>query len=599
MHLTMRHRHDRDVPARGRVPQGPTPSAAAGWIMTLQRQAGNRAVAELLSRGDRPARAALDPGAGTGGQQPIPFPHGRTIEAATATALPGTAVCDPEGCRRRGVPAFTDGMTSHFSSAAPPVDVAAHESAHLWQHAGLTHDLGRGVEGHAQLVATTIRAGRSARGLLGRAGAPVSSGSRNFTVVPETAQDSTGHWKVGGTAKVGDQGRTVTTDADTHALYADPALIEASNAILRAKKSGVRLEPGGAGPGGPAPDGSGVQTTVRADYKILSDEDGEEFYADCGYSAREVQGPSGTDTAPRGVYLDSAGDRATTARSYDPADYRDEIFVSAGLGSDKASAHAAYNALSAAEKDDFDRKHGINQYAAPGVGEAFTRRRDDELGGRGFNFHWGGVVMVAGGDRVTFENYTKGEGYTATDEHWYFATYGPPSKAGQTWHEQWQSVGGAGKGTTMAAATSADPAPFIRAAEGLTTADAIARYQATSEEGEKMALEAELRRRWLKVTVVVASAQEGTDEVYVTASHGGRSARTGEMDMGSGDKNTFWVSLDRLFPITGKITVKVFDSDTLTDDDISHVGFDAPYAAASDTRPWDDAEYHTTVEFDR
>jgi hypothetical protein len=32
---------------------------------------------------------------------------------------------------------------------------------------------------------------------------------------------------------------------------------------------------------------------------------------------------------------------------------------------------------------------------------------------------------------------------------------------------------------------------------------------------------------------------------------------------------------------------------------ISIIGFDDPYAPRSDNRPWDDAEYHTTVEFDR
>ena len=36
--------------------------------------------------------------------------------------------------------------------------------------------------------------------------------------------------------------------------------------------------------------------------------------------------------------------------------------------------------------------------------------------------------MAPGGDRVTFENYTKGQGYEAKDEDWYFATYGPPEQ---------------------------------------------------------------------------------------------------------------------------------------------------------------------------
>lgn len=558
-------------------------AAETGWL-ALQ-QAGNRAVGALVSRM---------------AQSPTPFPHQSAITAATGASLPGSAVHDPSACAERGVPAFTDGLVTHFATASPSVHVAAHEAAHQLQHSGRTNDQGVGAERHAHGIAEAAVAGRSARDLIGVGGAAVASGVRDYTDFPEATQTATGEWQTGGVARVGDEGRTVTTSADKHAAYADPALITEANAILAAKRSGVRLEPGAAGPAGQAPDGSGHRTTVKVDYKILSDEDNEEFYADCGYSAREVQGGMGTDTAPKGLYTDALGNPQETARSKDPAKFRDEIFVKAGLGPDATTAHAAYNALSAADKDAFDKRHGINEYAAPGVGEAFTRRRDDMLGGTGFNFHWGGVVMVAGGDRVTFENYTKGRGYTAKDEKWYFATYGPPTKPGQTWHERWASVGGPGKGTTMAAATSPDPSAFIGPASALSTADLIKKYRASAVEAERMALDGELENRWIKVTVVVKKAQEGPDDVYVEASHSGRKHRTGEAELGTGDKNTFWIPLSKLSPITGKILVTVWDHDSLSADDmISIIGFDDPYTLASDKRPWDDAEYHTTVEFDR
>jgi hypothetical protein len=52
--------------------------------------------------------------------------------------------------------------------------------------------------------------------------------------------------------------------------------------------------------------------------------------------------------------------------------------------------------------------------------------------------------------------------------------------------------------------------------------------------------------------------------------------------------------------VTGKISIKVLDWDALSaNDTISHLELDAPYAPLSDNRPWDDAEYHTLVEFDR
>lgn len=559
---------------------------------------GKRTHTEQLEDSSVVQRSEASPGKQTRAE--MAFPHGSAIEASTGAALPGSAMLDPAGCETRGVPAFTDGGVSYFASPSPSLHVAAHEATHQLQHAGLSNDAGMGAELHAHGVASRISSGGSARDLLGSRGAPIASAVRNYTLFSEADQAAAGQWKAGGNALVGDQGRTITTDADKHLCYADPALIAEANAILKAKKSGVHIEPGGAGPGGDAPDGSGFKSTVKVEYKILGDEDNEEYLADCGHSARETMGGAGKDSTPHGVYKDGAGNKKNTAGSKNPASFRDEIYVAGGLGPDGPSAHAAYNALSEPDKDAFDKKHGINKYAAPEIGEAFTRRRDDELGGTGFNFHWGGVIMVAGGDRVTFENYTKGKGYDAKDKDWYFATYGPPTKPGQTWHEKWKSVGGAGKGTTIAAATSANPAPFTRGASALSTAELIKKYKTSSEEGEKMALESEMRSRWIKVTVLVKKAQEGKDNVYVQAEHAGRSFKTGELKMSSGQKNTFWLPLDRLAPVNGKIMIKVYDWDALSRDDmISNIGFDDPFAPQSDNRPWDGAEYHTTVEFDR
>lgn len=569
----------------------PAPQPIADQALSAPKAGGGQRAEAWIADADLMSAMGLG--------EAMSFPHSSQIEASTGAPPPGRAVLDPAGCDTRGVPAFTEGQVTRFASAEPALHVAAHEAAHQYQHAGV-RDAGLGPERHAHEVANTVVAGGSARELLAAEGASVAPAARNYTDFTESEQTTSGQWKAGGTARVGDEGRTVTTNANSHVAYADPALITEANGILKAKKSGIRIEPGADGPSGDAPDGSGFKKTVKVDYKILSDEDNEEFYADCGRSSREVQGGSGTDTAPHGVYKDGSGNKQNTASSYNPADYRNEIYVKGGLGADGPSAHAAYNALDAGAKDDFDKKHGINKYAAPGVGEAFTRRRDDEAGGTGFNFHWGGVIMVAGGDRVTFENYTKGKGYDAKDDKWYFATYGPPSKPGQTWHERWKSVGGAGKGTTIAAATSADPAPFIKGAATMTTAELIAKYKSSSDEGEKMALEAAMRERWIKVTVEVKKAQEGTDDVYAMATFGGREVKTGVLKMGAGAKNTFWLTLDQLAPVTGKISVGVYDYDSLSaDDKISAIGFDAPYTPQVDNRPWDDAEYHTTVEFDR
>lgn len=603
--FTKLSRQFRALPGRGSRSSRDSPQAEIRESTGVPRfmQAASESMNNASTRSGR--YGDRQPGGGEfkdkkAGASPMPFPHSQKIRSQiNGISYHPRAVHDPLQCSLYGVPAFTDGLVSHFSTTNPPLNVAAHEAGHQLQHAGLTNDGGHGPELHASLFAASIEAQRSAHHVVSSAGSPVASAMRPYTEFSVAEQNSSNQWKVGSAAKVGDKGQTVTTEYK-HECYAEPKLIQESNLILKAKGSGVNIEPGSSGPSGFAPDGSGFRSLVKVNYNILSDEDNEKFYADCGVSAREVMGKMGTDTKAKAIFKDTGGLRQETAASYNPATFRDEIYMRGGLGASPSSAHAAYNALSTTEQDAFDKKHGINQYAAPGVGEAYTRARDySRVGSTGFNWHWGGVIMVAGGDRVTFENYTKDREYLAKDSDWYFATYGPPSKPGQTWHEQWVSVGGSGKGATLAAATSADPSPFTNAATTMTTAELIARYNASSNAGEKMALESELKGRWIKVTVLIKKAQEGTDEVYAEAAHRGRTSRTGAIDIQTGQKNTFWISLSNLFPINGEIMIKVYDEDLISDDMISIIGFDSPYTPQSDNRPWDDAEYHTKVEFDR
>lgn len=93
--------------------------------------------------------------------------------------------------------------------------------------------------------------------------------------------------------------------------------------------------------------------------------------------------------------------------------------------------------MSPEDKEKFDKDAGINKYAAPEVGEGFTMSTGgkDYPGNRTWNFHWAGVVMTSGCDRVTLENYAVGDPDVKNTE-WEFQMYGPPSKKGQTFHEQ-------------------------------------------------------------------------------------------------------------------------------------------------------------------
>lgn len=541
----------------------------------------------------------------------IGFPHAATIQSATGMSIPGAAVHDPDACERQGVPAFTDGTVTHFATATPPLHVAAHEAAHQLQHAGRTHDAGLGAEGHAGAVANAITAGASPRPVLGSRGRTVAPALRHYTEIPAATQAATGQWQIGSNARVADTGGMVTSVTDGHVCYAEPALIESANLILRAKQSGVRLRPGAPGPSGPAPDGSGTKSTVEAIPQVSSATASGEVWSDCGRMSREVQGVAGTDTPARGIYRDSGGtERETTGGS--PTRIRDQALVGTGLGSTAAAARTAYLALDPADpgpagRDAFDARHGLNRHAAPNVGESFMSVRDDAQTRVGFNFHWGGVVMVSGGDRVTFENfYRPGTNYDTRNDRWYFDMYGPPSRAGQTWHDRWAEgtgregvgVGAPGMGgMTVPTRTSADPSAWTPGTPAMRTGDLITRRAAAVQDGEKMALDAELTTRWIKVTVDVVRAQENPDEVYVRAEHGGRVRRTGELSMRTGDRNTFWIPVSALMPVTGAIRVEVFDADLIWDDQISIVNL--RNGAVSDNRPWDGAEYHTTAEFDR
>lgn len=99
-----------------------------------------------------------------------------------------------------------------------------------------------------------------------------------------------------------------------------------------------------------------------------------------------------------------------------------------------------YNKLKPEDKDKVDKQMGINRFANPGVGDAFTISTGGEPMPNTdsvWNFHWAGVVLTSGADRITLENYASGE---AKNTDWHFQVYGVPSndneRKGQSFHEQ-------------------------------------------------------------------------------------------------------------------------------------------------------------------
>jgi hypothetical protein len=168
-----------------------------------------------------------------------------------------------------------------------------------------------------------------------------------------------------------------------------------------------------------------------------------EIWADCGRCARDVMGVGGGSgknyDKVTATFTEDGKQVKTDASS--PKAMADEIMAKT-LGKSAPFAQATfgwamYRSMTPAQRDAFDRKHGINKYATADVGEGYTMATGGTPypGERTWNFHWAGVVMSNGSDHVTLENYAVGVADAVNDD-WDFQMYGPPSKAKQTFHEQ-------------------------------------------------------------------------------------------------------------------------------------------------------------------
>ncbi|HEX7239159.1 MAG TPA: hypothetical protein VF263_02750 [Longimicrobiaceae bacterium] len=419
-------------------------------------------------RGPGAASAALAYSAGRG-REPLPaFPHARAVERSTGREVRGSAVHDPEACARRGVPAFTDGGTSFFAHREPALRVAAHEAAHVLQHTGATRDAGLGAEGHAGAVSRAVEGGRSARGLLGAGGARVAPAVRDFTEIPLWEQRSD-NWGVASPIRVADDGMAAVRPGagfGSHDFWAAEPLLALSNTTLERNRSVIRLRPGSDTLRGKAPDGSGSRTLVRVEPENVVNStrgDGMQLWADCERAGRDVMGAGeGTGLNPERMkaavtapilvmdmlkYLVTGEEpprREHSTEASMPKAMRNEI-LRLWLGGSSKEALERYRAMPADDRDRFDERLGVNRYAAPEVGEGWTSKE----GGKGYPgmstwiYHWAGVVLKTGGDRVTLENYAVPDPKDpyrndpeAVNDRWMFQMYGPASKQGQTFHEQ-------------------------------------------------------------------------------------------------------------------------------------------------------------------
>lgn len=280
--------------------------------------------------------------------------------------------------------------------------------------------------------------------------------SRYVEIQP--ADQSEAEWPAGAPIRVAyDGSMAVQQDSakGSQRLWASPARIAESNALLAAKGSGIGLKEGAGGLSGTPPEYAALGMPKSVD--LVSVEpfavatgpaSTMDLWADCRMAAREIMGVGATtanDGKVTGAWMHNGQPFVTDAG--EPVAMADEI-LRATLGNgipgiNTAWAWSNYLALEPAKRDAFDREHGINRYVSPDVGEAFALGEHQgldpiELTAGVAYFHWAGVIMANGADRVTLENFaildpSRGN---AKNRDWTFQLYGDASAGGQTFHEQ-------------------------------------------------------------------------------------------------------------------------------------------------------------------
>ncbi len=307
---------------------------------------------------------------------------------------------------------------------------------------------GRGVAA-VDLLALQRSAGNAAvSALLKRRTARGGRRLSRYTEIATGSQSPT-EWQAGKPVRVADDGSMAVAEDSRfggHRFWAQPGRIDSSSQALAKAGSVIRLKKGAGTIEGTAPNGGRVTLSEVVAENVSNSSSGStmEIWADCGKSARDVFGIGGgrgeNYDKVTSVYESDSKQRTTDASG--PKGMKEEIFSNT-LGyrwywsNSAENGWQAYVAMDATERDRFDRRTKINQYATPDVGEAFTMSSGGHPypGVSMWNFHWAGVAMVSSSfdDRVTLENYSVSRPMEQNTD-WKFQMYG--AKKDQTFHEQ-------------------------------------------------------------------------------------------------------------------------------------------------------------------
>jgi len=283
--------------------------------------------------------------------------------------------------------------------------------------------------------------------------------------VVAVADQTADKWPAGVPLRVSDDGNmAVEQGSAAHLLWAASSQIDSANTVLKAVGSGVELEKQASTLKGVAPEGGEARTLNGVHAKNLVNQSagaGLTIGPDCGNVARNILGAKGAGDLDkvsaqyRTVTSDPQGQPLMEGRetaASQPEGMKAEILetILAGSSTDAALAaklESSSKALGAAKgaaavyqyenmpealRDKLDEQAGLNKYVKPALGEGYAINRGiTAVAGKGtWNFHWGGVILSSGDDRVTLENFGN-----KADTEWGFNMYGTV-KAGQTFHEQ-------------------------------------------------------------------------------------------------------------------------------------------------------------------
>jgi len=400
--------------------------------------------------------------AGRGGGQALPAGERAFFEPRMGVDLGQVRIhADDHAARlsaRLAARAFTTGGDVYFARSQYRPETGegrfllAHELTHVaQQRQGVHLEGGMGKVGDAHERQADAVAGRVARGeaVAGLGGAPAPGKVAGTAPVQRYAEISGLSYD-----RLSDDGKMAVKDHKRDA-WAESGNIANSNTVLAGIKSKVKIEEVSGKDITVSPPGKAATSTLKK-FRMVNRVGGGEasLVDDCGGANQQILG---SETAGYesfvGVNQRGTTEEYTAASKYEADDnaagglvstterMSGEIYIRIFLREYKKTlsrvdALKAWDALPKATKDSLSKKYGINQFAAPKVGQGVTIGSERDMPGaseNGYNFHFGFNLMASGHDYITLED------YDSSGVKYYFDMYGPESKK-QSWAQEKSNV---------------------------------------------------------------------------------------------------------------------------------------------------------------